>query len=397
MTVDRPRSTARREDAVNGIRGLMLLIIVVTHYVPSAFFSGNIARPAAAVMLAVTGYFFMTILERDVAAFGGSFRTRLAVAGRLFLNRHMRIWPVMAVVVLLYVGLGFLDPSPTTTQIHHTWPLYLLYMGNVVKMIFESEAFPAHFWLISAQEQFVVITLIVCVIGGARNIGAFLKAAILLGVSARVVGCYFWMPTHPALATESPFAIADAVALGMLCRLAITGGESKTRLRRRVMVGILGTILVWATIPNTYSAYFGLVPFITALVGCLFILVLADDVRVRRLKGGLLASPLLVLLGQMSLSLFLIHPLVNTLANLGFARVTGELMPWWMLALFGPPLSITVAFLYFRAVEVPIRRFRAHVGSKAALCGTGLSRINRAANSAAFPCPPKTTAVTSTV
>jgi peptidoglycan/LPS O-acetylase OafA/YrhL len=347
-----------RENAVNGLRGLMLLLIVTTHYVPSSFFSGNIARPAAAVMLAVTGYFFMSIVERDPAAFDGRLRDRVAAALRLFLNRHMRIWPVMIGVVLMYVLLGFLDPSPITTQIHGTWPLYVLYMGNVVKMIFEGAAFPAHFWLISAQEQFVTIALGACVIGGTRRLGLFLKIAIGVGVVGRVVGAMLWMPENPALATESPFAIADAVALGMLCRIAIAGGQSKTALRRRVMVGIILTTILWAAVPNTYAAYFALVPLITALIGCLFILTLADEVRVRRLNLGLLSSPSLVLLGQMSLSLFLLHPLVNTLINLGYARASGELMPWWMLAAIGPPLAILIAYAYFRLVEVPIRRYR---------------------------------------
>jgi peptidoglycan/LPS O-acetylase OafA/YrhL len=35
-------------------------------------------------------------------------------------------------------------------------------------------------------------------------------------------------------------------------------------------------------------------------------------------------------------------------------------MPWWGLALVGPPLSLLVAYGYFRAVEVPIRRLRRH-------------------------------------
>jgi peptidoglycan/LPS O-acetylase OafA/YrhL len=358
MTAAATPIKSNRENAVNGLRGLMLLLIVTTHYVPSSFFSGNLARPAAAVMLAVTGYFFMTILEREPAAFEGTLRERIGAAVRLLLSRHMRIWPVMAGVVLMYVALGFLDPSPITTQIHGTWPLYALYMGNVVKMMFEGSAFPAHFWLISAQEQFVVIALAASIIGGTRRLGTFLKIAIVVGVVGRVIGAILWMPDHPALATESPFAIADAVALGMLCRIAIAGGESKTRMRRRVMMGIIVTTAVWAAVPNTYAAYFALVPFITALIGCLFILLLADEVRVRRLNLGLLASPLFVLLGQMSLSLFLIHPLVNTVINLSYARATGELMPWWMLALAGPPLSIVVAYAYFRVVEVPIRQYR---------------------------------------
>ena len=352
---------ARKGSAVNGLRGLMLLIIVVTHYVPSAFFSGNIARPAAATMLTVTGYFFMMVMERDLAAFDGSAGQRLRTLLRLFFTRQLRIWPVMAGVVLLYVGLGFLDPSPATTQIHHTWPLYLAYMGNIVKMMFEGDAFPSHFWLISAQEQFILATLILTSIVGARRLPALLKIAIATGITARIVGAILWMPDHPALATETPLAVADALALGMLCRTAIAGGHSRTSLRRGATIAIAGLCLLWTSIPNSYAAYFGLLPAITAMIGCLIILTLADEVRVRRVERAMAGWPFLILLGQMSLSLFLIHPLVNTLLNLGYARASGVLAPWWMLAVVGPPLSLIVAYGYYRAVEVPIRDLRRRV------------------------------------
>jgi peptidoglycan/LPS O-acetylase OafA/YrhL len=225
-------------------------------------------------------------------------------------------------------------------------------------MIYEQNAFPAHFWLISAQEQFALVALAAVVMFDAKRLEMVLKAAVVLGVVGRIIGCLLWMPDHPALATENPFAIADAMALGMLCRLAVVGGQSKTRLRREIILGGLITAVLWATVPNTYASYFGLVPFMTALAGCYFILMLSDDVRSRRLQRGPLGSPILVGLGQMSLSLFLLHPLVNTLINLGYARWTGSLMPWWMLIMAGPPLSIAVAYGYFRSVEVPIRRFR---------------------------------------
>lgn len=355
-----------RGSAVNGLRGLMLLLIVVTHYVPSAFFSGNVARPAAATMLTVTGYFFMTVLERDLASFDGQYRDRLRTLTRLLFFRHIRIWPVMAGVVLLYVGLGFLDPSPATLQIHHTWPLYLGYMGNVVKMIFEGDAFPAHFWLIGAQEQFFLLILILTAFCGARRLPALLKVAVVAGIAARIVGAIVWMPGHPALATETPLAVADALALGMLCRMAIAGGQSRTSLRRTTGLAIAGIALLWATIPNSYAAYFGLVPALTALFGCQFILVLADEVRLRRFERVAAGWPFLILLGQMSLSLFLIHPLINTLLALGFARSTGQLAPWWLLAIVGPPLSLVAAYAYYRAVELPIARLRNATGSRVA-------------------------------
>ena len=139
MTRSRPH---RRDCAVDGVRGLMLLVIVTTHYIPSSFFSANIARPAAAVMLAVTGYFFMKVAERETRLAGAPLE-RCAAALSMLWQRHMRIWPALAGVILLYALLGYFDGGRTTTQIHQTWPMYLSYMGNVVKMLYEGEAFPA--------------------------------------------------------------------------------------------------------------------------------------------------------------------------------------------------------------------------------------------------------------
>jgi peptidoglycan/LPS O-acetylase OafA/YrhL len=132
------------------------------------------------------------------------------------------------------------------------------------------------------------------------------------------------MPEQPALATESPFAIADAVALGMLSRIAISAGESKTRLRPGLVAAALATFVLSVSLPNIYAVYLGLVPLLMALVGCIFILHLADEVRVRRLQRSLLTSAALVLLGKMSLSLFLLHPLVNTVLTLAFAIMRGS-------------------------------------------------------------------------
>jgi peptidoglycan/LPS O-acetylase OafA/YrhL len=355
----------KRESVVDGLRGLMLLIIVTTHYVPSTFFSGNVARPAAAVMLAVTGYFFMTVAERERGLTGNIF-DRCRSAFSMLWQRHMRIWPALAGVVLLYVLLGYVDEGATTTQIHRTWPLYLGYMGNVVKMLYEGQAFPAHFWLISAQEQFIFAALIGLAVVGPTRFRRVLQILVVIGVLARIVGCALWMPEHPALATESPLAVADALALGMLCRIAISGGESKTQLRRRLILGALATFVIWAALPNTYAVYFGLMPLLTALIACIVILHLADEVRVRRLERAMLGWPGVVLLGQMSLSLFLLHPFVNTVINLTYAKETGQVVPWWLLSIVGPPASIMAAFCYFRVVEVPLRRARSRLGANRA-------------------------------
>lgn len=352
------KTSASMDASVNGLRGITLLLIVLTHYVPTTFFSGNIGRPVAATMMVVTGYFFALILEREKIETDRPFFSRVGGALAAFFQRHLRIWPAIAGIIGIYVILGYVDGGKTTTQIHTTWPLYLAYMGNVVKMMYEGAAFPAHFWLISAQEQFVLITLLATALFGYRNMRPFLITAVIVGVSTRFIASVLWMPERPALATETPFAVADALALGMLMRMAIVDGLSRTRLRRGIMSSIIGLALLWALMPNTYAFYFALVPLITALIGCLVIVYVTDDVRAHRFESAMLSWPFLVVLGQMSLSLFLVHPLVNTLLNIAYTDYTGQVMPWWALSIIGPPLSVVAAFGYFRAVEVPLRKLR---------------------------------------
>lgn len=348
---------ANRESGIDGLRGIMLLIIVTTHYIPSEFFSGNIARPAAAVMLAVTGYFLMRTLERaDLDS--PSIAVRFESVMQMLWQRHMRVWPVVAGAVLLYIILGYVDGGKTTTQIHTTWPLYLSYMGNVVKMIYEGKAFPAHFWLVSAQEQFIFGLVMILVFAKAKHMRSILVASVWIGVLTRIIACLIFMPDQPSLATETPLAVGDALALGMLCRMAIAAKQSKTKLRRQLIASMIGVFFLWAATPNVYAAYFGLTPLLAAIIGCLIILTLGDNVRGKRLEQAMLNWPFVVLLGQMSLSLFLTHPLVNTILNLSYAKMTGVIIPWWLLSLVGPPISVVVAFVYFRIIEVPIRRGR---------------------------------------
>lgn len=256
-------------------------------------------------------------------------------------------------------------------------------LNSACQGLLEGQAFPAHFWLISAQEQFVLLALIGMVLVGRSRIRVLLIAMIVIGVGSRIIGGLIWMPEHPALATETPFAVADALALGMLCRIAIREGTSKTRLWRGFLVAALATFVIWSALPNTYAIYFSLVPVMTALIGCLIILVLADEVRVRRFERAMLSWPAVVLLGQMSLSLFLLHPFVNTIINLAYARQTGEVIPWWLLAIVGPPVSILVAYVYFRTVEVPIRRLRA--GSWGKRVRPGMDEAQAAQSRAAKP------------
>lgn len=363
-------SHARRErvaveDSVNGLRGLALLLIVVTHYVPTAFFSFNLAKPVAAVLFVATGYFLTSVLTRYEAALNGPLAIRAGAMLKILGLRHARVWPVLAIVVGLYVLLALADRGEVTSQILRTWPLYLAYMGNMPKILFEGEAFPSHFWLISAQEQLLVLYALAIVLLGLSGFRRLLWWMLPLSLMWRVVGALLFMPERPALALETPLAVADSLSLGLLLGFAVRSRLSRTELRRISITGAVLVLLAWAVLPNQNAVYFSLLPLGIALLGCAAVLTVTDELRAGRIHGALLGSAPLVLLGRMSLTLFLLHPLVNTVIVLGFPHLFGILIPWWLLMLIGPPLALGVSFVFFRLVETPIRGMRAGRGGPA--------------------------------
>ncbi|MBC7583082.1 MAG: acyltransferase [Tardiphaga sp.] len=350
---------AKQDDAVDGLRGVTLLAIVTTHFVPPDFFAFNIPKPASAVLLVAAGYFVMALLMKHAAALDGPWRLRARTIGGLLVSRHIRIWPVIAIVIALYCVLAFVFPDPVTTQIYDTWPLYLAYLGNIPKILYGAQAFPAQFWLVSAQEQMILCYALGVIAVGLSRANRVLPWLIGFGIAGRFVMTLLFMPHNPALGLETLVSAVDALALGMTARLAVEKAISRNLVRRTNLTAALCLGLLWMTMPNLWSVYFTLVPLIVALLSCALIVTLTDPMRTHRFNSGILIWPPFVVLGQMSLTLFFTHPLIATLLRLVWAQYIDTPLPWWQLAVAGPLLALAFAFVFFRVVEVPIRRLRA--------------------------------------
>ena len=350
--------------AVNGLRGLAIVLVVIYHYIPTQFFSFSLGKPINSILFVVAGFYFAALLTKYDTALNGSFRNRLNVAADLLLRRHVRIWPPLAIVVGCYLGLSLIDDGALTQQIRTTWPYYLTYLGYVPRWAYESRAFPGHLWVVSAQETLLFLFFGVIVVGGLRRMQRSLWMLVLIGFGCRLVGSALFFPDHPSMALETPLAVLDALCLGMLVRFKLVRRRTHYRLRRLLVLGVIGVGVALALLPNTDMTYFGLAPMLSALATALIMIVSADEVRGRRIAASMLASPLLGFLGTISFSLFLLHPLVNTLLRLSYTRISGVEMPWWALFATGVPLSIGAAWIFSRAIEDPLKRARA-VGSSA--------------------------------
>ena len=347
-------ATAKRSQAIVGLRGLTVVAIMAHHYMPADFFSFNVAKAFNALLITIGGYFFANAMIRETEALDSdSFIERGKAAGRLFLQQIQRVWPLLAFVILLYVGLAIADGGTLTTQILSTWWLYLIDLGNVPKVMYGAEAFPAHFWTVAAQDQVVLLMAFAMTAFGFSRLRDALPWIIAAGFVARVVATLAFMPENPALALEMPWSVLDVACIGMLARLATDDASRRGTVRRGAYTAAAIVGFVWTTMPNTNATFYGMVPLAFSLLSVGLVLSATDEMR-----GGAMARaichPWLVFLGTIGLSLFFLHPFVNTVLLLAWPKMTGALMPWWAFAFVGPMIAIPAAWAMHIAIEKPL-------------------------------------------
>lgn len=347
-------SATRRSSAIVGLRGLTVIAIMAHHYMPADFFSFNVAKAFNALLIAIGGYFFAGFMLRESKNLdSGSVVDRTCAVGRLVARQVLRVWPMLAFVIALYVGLAFVDGGRLTTQILSTWWLYLIDLGNVPKVVYGAEAFPAHFWTVAAQDQVILIVGLSMIATGLAGLRRALPWMIVGGLAARVAAILAFMPDSPALALEMPWSVFDIACVGMLARLAIEDPTVRGRARRNAYTGSLLIGLAWMALPNTNAAFYGLVPLCLALLAVGLVLTATDDMRADGLSRAI-CHPALNFLGTIALSLFFLHPFVNTVLVLSWPHLTGAPIAWWAFAIVGPALAIPSAWAMHVLIERPL-------------------------------------------
>lgn len=350
---------------IDGLRAIAVLLVVFFH-IEVPFFTGGYI--GVDVFFTISGFLISTIILSQCHAGVFSFR-------RFYIRRAWRLIPAYLFMIITVIGLGWLLLAPLAfTELLRTAAssafsvsniyFYFAYGGYFAQSSHEVPLL--HSWSLSVEEQFYLLMPVAIVLWlklGQRSLRHVVFVVILLASIALSI----WLTqSNPTAAYYLVISRAFEFLLGAL--LAVLGFELGDKIKpskalANVAFVLAAALLLYCTFQFDSSTAF---PGMNAFWPCLAtLLILAAGMNSQALAAKCLSLPPLVWFGLLSYSLYLWHwPFV------AFAKYMGVDFHWWVqLLLF--TVSLLMAFVSYRWVELPLRHHRS--GSKLFTGGNALS------------------------
>ena len=372
--IDQPRSlVADYYPALNGLRGVAVLMVFTAHYGP-LFMSVRITSllwPGVDLFFVLSG-FLITGLLYDAKGSAGYFKT-------FYVRRALRIFPLYYGLLLLLLVL-----SPLL-KLNPVWGLFLhmAYLSNLAlalghnAMVLHARAITSHsvlimlgpLWSLCVEEHFYLIWPVIVRLLPSRE--AMLRFCWLGGVAVLLLrsGLFFMDPVR-AMTTHYLYFVSftrgDALLMGAWLAIwlrgqRLTSRETK-RIARRLILGggsVLGLSLAtfgrhWpVNVDNPVFCTFGYSVVGLMALGVLLMALDRDSGAYR-----LLANRHLAALGGVSYGFYVIHALYIMPFFSIWQRFPAKAHAGLPLAVAAFLLTYGLAWLSFRYVETPFLKLK---------------------------------------
>ncbi|APT84076.1 hypothetical protein CAQU_02185 [Corynebacterium aquilae DSM 44791] len=353
----------RRVSALDGLRGIAVLAVVLYHfygdYLPGGYLGVD-------MFFVLSGFLITSLLIRERAATG-----KIDLK-KFWVRRARRILPAaVSVLVIMTVITGIIGGDPAVglpTQFLGT----LFFVNNWTQIAGSQSYFAdsgvqvfAHYWSLAVEEQFYVFFPLIFVALTRKKIGWTLPTATIVGASASALLMAFLY--NPAVDPTRVYYGTDTHSFGLLI------GAATAMLLTTTKPGATDS---WPTRINPFNdKMLRTVGGLATFVGLLALMVTLPDTAPATYRGGLLAASLCtaVLISSVVAGPSILSSLVNftPLRWLGERSFSLYLWHWPVVVLlrhllptFRPlevgtialVISIPLAAWSYVAIEEPIRR-----------------------------------------
>jgi len=327
---------------IDGLRAIAVLSVLVFHAFPKSFPGGFIGVD---IFFVISGYLISGILFEEFDA--GSFTYR-----RFYERRIRRIFPALFTVLVACIGLGWFwlfdrEYSELGRQVVHGVAFIANFLFWQQSGYFDSAAATKpllHLWSLGIEEQFYIVWPPILAACRRRRL-SFLRVTVTvaaLSFAANLVYLYY----HSVGAFYSPVARFYELMIGSILAYRERAGLLKpTRWASTTGIILIAAGFLFIDEHRLFPGAWALLP----TLGTYFLIAGGESGRVNRR----LASPIVVGIGLISYPLYLWHwPLLS------YAHILKGGEPAAAIRLIVVVISIALAWLTYRFIELPIRRRR---------------------------------------
>ncbi len=347
--------TSSRIAALDGLRGVLAMIVVVAHYfgeVPHGFAAVTFAWVAVRIFFVLSGFLMARIILENLAN-PGFFKT-------FYIRRACRTLPVYLVLLAIVFGAAHLlhdAPWMRTDRILPLWSFLTFTQGfAMVAAGHYGTDWLTPSWTLTVEEQFYIIAPLICLATPRRYLLAVLAGFVALSIGFRVFAFEAGVIPPMAGMVLLPGAM-HAMFLGMIGALLLEK-KSIDWPRHEVWLRVapiacLSVVLALKMFDAKGGRLFEQIGVpLVSVAGMLYLMAIVRDVpEAQRLRAKGLR-----VLGRLSYSIYLLHmPVLGLMHGLILgARPDIGTFDQIAVTIAAVPVALALAWIVNRFVEEPM-------------------------------------------
>ena len=350
--------------ALDGIRGLAILLVLAFHFGRSARMFGISNPILQATEIGWVGVDLFFVLSGFLIT-GILYDSRMneRYYRNFYARRSLRIFPLYYGALLVTVVLGMLWPEAEVWSAHSpAWIAFYTTNFLMASEGTEAAGILGHFWSLAVEEHFYLLWPLFVRWGTRRQLMAVSAALIVMAFALRITLVFKGVdPEAIYILTPTRF---DALATGAFCSLAVRGAGGPVALMRVGWItlvlggaGMLVLILSRHTLSNQ-DPVMQTVGF--TMLSAIFASVIVIGLTGRLIKG-VLENGVLRWFGRYSYGIYIWHPIIAViLFNTQIPGALGVSGPHSsaLMVLLALALSILTAVISYRYWEQPFLRLK---------------------------------------